>query len=69
MLGACLTSGGSSFQISGPDTLNDLAAKVDFLTNGMIILSLFLPLQSYFWGSAWQSKVLRYSGACPFRLL
>ena len=48
MLDACLTSCGSVFQILGPYTLNDLAAKVDFLTNGMINLSLLFPLRSYF---------------------
>ena len=69
MLGACLTSV-NLLQILGPQTLIDLTAKVDFLTNGMITLTLLLlPLRSYFVGSAWQSKFLRYSGSYPFRHL
>ena len=69
MLDACLTSYGSLFQILGPYTLNDLAARVDFLTNGIINISLIWPLRSYFLGSTCQSKFLRYSSACPFRHL
>ena len=69
MLEACLTSCGSSFQILGPYTLNALAAKVDFLTNGMITLSFLLTLRSYYLSSAWQRKFSRYFSACPSRHL